>query len=150
MAWMPRTSQSLWHGCHWLGSWHWTSVTFKSMVLKEQRKLGVATHNSSLALVLALPQHPTLFLICSVRTSLETSHCSAVAGIFAGHGDKSLLQKLNGVEAGGIEWGWLGPLGSTCPSVMAWVISQWPSPRLACLAQSLGFFANPTDGTWQC
>ena len=35
--------------------------------------------------------------------SLDTSHHSAATGMFAGHGDKSCLQKLNGVEAGRIE-----------------------------------------------
>ena len=68
--------------------------------------------------------------------SLGTFHHSATTGMFAGHGDESWLQKLNGVEAGGIEWGQLGPLGSMCPSVMAWVISCQPSPRLASLALS--------------
>ena len=29
-----------------------------------------------------------------------------------------------------------GPLGSMCPSVMAWAISHWPPPRLASLALS--------------
>ena len=35
-----------------------------------------------------------------------------------------------------IERGLLAPLGLMCPSVMAWVISHRPSPRLAGLALS--------------
>ena len=42
--------------------------------------------------------------------SLGTSHHSAAAGKFAGCRDKSWLQKLNGVEAGGMEQGWPDPL----------------------------------------
>ena len=62
--------------------------------------------------------------------SLGTSHHSAAAMKFAGHGDKSWLWRLNDVDAVGMEQGWPGPLGAVCPSVMAWVISHQPSPRL--------------------
>ena len=68
--------------------------------------------------------------------SLGTSHHSATTGMFPGHEDKSWLWKLNGVEVGGIKWGWPGSLGSICPSVMAWGISYQPSPRFAGLALS--------------
>ena len=68
--------------------------------------------------------------------SLGTSHHSAAAGKLTGCGDKSWLWKLNCVDAGGMEWGQPGPLGSICPSVMAWVINCWPSPRLTGLALS--------------
>ena len=45
-------------------------------------------------------------------------------------GDMSWLQKLNGVDTGGMDWGWPGPLGLMCPLVMAWEINHLPSPRL--------------------
>ena len=67
---------------------------------------------------------------------LVTSHCSAAAGRLADHGDESWLQKLNGFDAGGMEWGWPGPLGSMCPSVLAWMINYQPLPRLTGLALS--------------
>ena len=67
---------------------------------------------------------------------LGTSYCSAIVGMFAGHGDQSWLWKLNSVDAGEIEWGWPAPLGLMCPSVMAWEVSCWPSLRLAGLALS--------------
>ena len=67
---------------------------------------------------------------------LGTSHHSAAFRRLAGHGDESWLQKLNGVDAGGMEWGHPGPLGSMCLSVMAWVINCWSSPRLTGLELS--------------
>ena len=69
-------------------------------------------------------------------SSLGTSHHSAAARQLAGHGDKSCLQKLNCVDAGGMEWGWPGPLGLMCPPVMAWVINCWPLLQLTGLALS--------------
>ena len=68
--------------------------------------------------------------------SLGTSHYSADARKFAGHGDESWLQKLNGVETCGMERGCLGLLGSICPSVMALAINCQPSSRLTALALS--------------
>ena len=140
MAWMPRTSWSLLHWCHWWGSWYWTSVTFKPMIWWEQRWLGWGHPYLSLSLVLILTPHSWW---TGWGLSLDTSHHSATAGMFAGHGDKSWLQKLNGVKVGGIEWGWLDPLGLVCPSVMAWAISCQPLPRLASLA--LSWAALPTQ-----
>ena len=67
---------------------------------------------------------------------LGTSHHSASAGRFAVCRDKTWLWKLNGVDAGGMEWGWPGPLGSMCPSVMTWGINCQPSPRLTGLVLS--------------
>ena len=66
--------------------------------------------------------------------SWGTSHHSAVTRRLADHGDKSWLQKLNGIDASGMEWGWPGPLGSKFPSMMAWMINHLPSPRLMGLA----------------
>ena len=88
---------------------------------------GGATHNSCCLQSWCQPHPPW----ARWGLSLGTSHHSATTGMFAGHGDKSWLQKLNGFEVGGIEWGWPDPLGSMCPSVMHWAISHWPSPRLA-------------------
>ena len=68
--------------------------------------------------------------------SWGTSHCLAVTGRLADHGDESWLWKLNDINVGGMEWGWPGPLGSMCPLVMAWAVNHLPSPRLTGLALS--------------
>ena len=81
--------------------------------------------------------------------SLGTSHHSGTAGMFAGHGDEFWLWKLNGVEAGGIEWGQPGPLGSMCPSLMTWAISHQMSPRLASLVLSWNGLPTQAYGTQQ-
>ena len=99
---------------------------------------GGATHNSHCLWSQSWPCYSTWphSWWATWGLNLGTSHHSAAPGMFAGHGDKSWLWKLNSVKVGGIEWGWLGPLGSMCPSMMAWAISQQPSARLAGLALS--------------
>ena len=100
----------------------------KPIIWWEQRWLGWGHPYLLLSLVSVSASlwHLTSLLMSWMSTYLGTSHHSSATGIFGGHGDKSWLQKLNGIEVGGIEQGWLGPLGSMCPSVMAWAISHWP------------------------
>ena len=68
--------------------------------------------------------------------SQDGSHCLAVTGRLTDHGDRSWLQKLNGINTGGMEWGWPGHLGLMCPSVMAWSINHLPLSRLTGLVLS--------------
>ena len=105
---------------------------------KSKGDWGGATHNPCLLWPLSLPHWHAQPHSGKARWGLclGTSHQSAATGMFTGHGDKSLLWKLNSIEVGGIEWGQLGSLGLMCSSVMAWVIIHWPSPRLAGLALS--------------
>ena len=70
-----------------------------------------------------------------LKSCLGTSHHSA-AFVSLACEDWSWLQKLNGDDAGRIEQGHPGPLGSMHHLVMAWVINCWPSSRLTGLALS--------------
>ena len=99
---------------------------------------GGAAHNSHCLWPQSQPhcgaQHH--FWCTGQEPSLGTSHHSATTRKFAGCGDNSWLQTLNGVETDRMEQGWPGPLGLMCPSVMVWVINHWPSPRLTGLVLS--------------
>ena len=67
---------------------------------------------------------------------LGTSHCSAAVVSLAAHRHWSWLQKLNGDDAGRMEQGHLGPLGSMHCLVMAWLINHQPLSRLTGMALS--------------
>ena len=112
MVWMPRPSpipqtlmslmrKLMLNFCHF-----WTHG-----LMKGKGNWGGAIHSSCCL-------WPWSQLCCSTQPcswctywgpSLNTSHCSAAAGRLAGHGDKSWLWKLNGVDAGGMEWGGQDP-----------------------------------------
>ena len=139
MARMSRTSQCLRHWCHWWGSWHWTSVTFESLIWWEWRWLWLVPPITLVApgLDLGLAVVPNLCSWCTgCWPSLGTSHHSAAAGRFAVCRNKSWLWKLNGVDAGGMEQGWSCLLASVCTLVLAWVINCQLLPRLTGLMLS--------------
>ena len=73
---------------------------------------GGATHNSHCLWPQSWPccGAPPHFWCTGWGPSLGTSHHSAAAGRLAGHGDESWLWKLNGVDAGEMEWGGQTPL----------------------------------------
>ena len=68
---------------------------------------------------------------------LGTSHHATAVGRLAGCRAWSWLLKLNGVNAGIMEWRHPGPLGLMHPLVMAWAINCRPSPMLTGLVMSL-------------
>ena len=70
------------------------------------------------------------------RLCLGTSHHSVAVGSLSPFGDSPWLQKLNGSDAGRIEQGHPGPLGSMHHLVMVWVINCQPSSRLTWLTLS--------------
>ena len=85
---------------------------------------------------LGLSLDSAFFMVDGLESHLHTSHHSAAAGGLAACSDWSWLQRLNGVDAVGMEQGHPGPLGSMCLSMMAWAINHQPSPRLTGLGLS--------------
>ena len=144
--WMPRTSLSL---RHW---WHWTSVTFKSMIWQEERWLGWGHLLLSLplALILALLWHPTSLLVfCSVA---KCQHTPSSNGCWEDWWSwrRVLIMK--------VEWCWCRWNGMKVTRSSWFDVSfsdglgnQWPAITQAYLfITELSLCSNQANGSWQC